>query len=305
MTTISAQVIEDSVSHCEVRLLTYQLRYPRWIHQEVLTHRAFARNASSSRAIPISRMNQEVLADPAVPLHIGKNQPGMQAHEQISGLARSAAIGLWRAALHTSVKASQELSDTCGVSKQVANRLTEAHQHINVVLSATDFENFFALRCHPDAEPHMQILAWRMADAYYAGSTPTLRSLGEWHLPYITAVEREELPLETLKACSAARCARVSYKLHDGVTTSVEKDLELHQRLLAGSVAGTGEPGHLSPLEHQATPLADPAAYSGPFRGWGQHRKEVVGENTSFDYKAALAKGWRDAAFTVIPTVKP
>ena len=175
---------------------------------------------------------------------------------------------------------------------------------MDTVLSATDFENFFALRCHPDAEPHFRVLAWRMADAYYTGSTPVARSLDDCHLPYVTAEERVALPMETLKACSAARCARVSYKLHDGATASVEKDLELHSRLLAGLVAGGGEPGHLSPLEHQATPLADPAARSGPFRGWKQYRKEVVGENATFDYQAAVAKGWQESAYVIIPEQK-
>jgi len=246
-------------------------------------------------------MNTNVLTDPAVPLHIGRNQPGMQAHEQVEPTARNAAVGLWRAALHASVKSSQSLVDDCGVAKQVGNRLTEPFQHMDVVLSATDFDNFFALRCHPDAEPHFRVLAWRMADAYYAGSTPTQRALEEWHLPYITAEERASLPLATLKACSAARCARVSYKLHDGENASVEKDLELHQRLLSGLATGTGDPGHMSPLEHQATPMAHPLTRSGPFLGWKQYRKEVVGENSTFDYQAALAKGWRDSAYAVVP----
>lgn len=248
-------------------------------------------------------MIEDILADPAIPIHIGKHQTGMQAYEQVTEpTARSAAIGLWRGAMHASIKAGQSLADSCGAAKQVGNRLTEAHQHINVVLSATDFENFFALRCHPDAEPHFRVLAWRMADAYYGGSSPKPIALGDWHLPYVTAVERDSVPLESLKACSAARCARVSYKLHDGEAVSVEKDLELYKKLVTGLLAGTGDPGHMSPLEHQATPLDDPTARSGPFRGWKQFRKEMVGENASFDYEAAVAKGWRASAYEILPT---
>ena len=303
MTTISAQIIEDSISPYGVRLCSYQLRYPRWFHPELMTHRAFARNASSSRAIPVRTMLSRVLENPAEPIHLGLQEKGMQARAQITDpTARSAALGLWRRAMHEAVKSAGSLVDDCGLHKQIANRLTEPWQHMDVVLSATDFENFFALRCHPDAEPHFRVLAWRMADAYYGGSSPKPIALGDWHLPYVTAVERDSVPLESLKACSAARCARVSYKLHDGEAVSVEKDLELYKKLVTGLLAGTGDPGHMSPLEHQATPLDDPKAHSGPFRGWKQFRKEMVGENASFDYEAAVAKGWRASAYEILPT---
>lgn len=272
----------------------------------MMTHRTFARNASSSRAIPVRTMLKRIEEDPAEPWHLGLQEPGMQARAEVSEpTARKSVYGLWRHAMRVALRSAQEMVELCGLHKQIANRITEPWQHMDVVLTATDFANFFALRCHPDAEPHFRVLAWRMADAYYTGSTPVLRRMGDWHLPYITAEERTSLPLETLKACSAARCARVSYRLHDGTATSVEKDLELHQRLLAGLVTGTGDPGHMSPLEHQATPLTDSNERSGPFKGWMQYRKEVVGENASFDYEDAVRRGWRDLAYSVVQSKPP
>lgn len=302
MTTLSAEIVADSTSPAGVRLLTLQLKYPRWLHAEVMTHRSFCRNASSSRAIPIKKMNRSIAEDPAMPLHIGRNQPGMQAFEQITDpKERQTIYSLWKTATRSAIKAAEEMMDLYGVAKQVANRLTEPHQHINVILSATDWENFFALRCHPMAEPHLQCLAWQIADLYYAGSTPTELSMGDWHLPYILPEEFEQYPVLELKKFSAARCARVSYKNHEGKKPSPEEDLKLYNRLLAGLHGDDPlEPGHLSPFEHQATPADDPAVRSGPFRGWLQHRKEFERENMAFDYQAAIDRGWRDEALAIL-----
>ena len=83
--TISAKVICDSLSPSGVRLTTMELNYHRFIHSEFMTHRMFSRNASSSRAIPIEKMITSVESSPAIPIYWGKNQPGMQAKEEISG----------------------------------------------------------------------------------------------------------------------------------------------------------------------------------------------------------------------------
>src|ERR1700676_2330664 len=80
--TISAKIIADSISPEGIRLVTVQCRYPKFIHGEVMTHRVFSRNASSSRAIPVERLIKDVLDDPVIPMHWGKNQPGMQANEE-------------------------------------------------------------------------------------------------------------------------------------------------------------------------------------------------------------------------------
>ncbi len=299
MTTISAKLIASSISPDGVILDTFQLRYPKWFHGQLMAHRCFARNASSTRATPTMKLIESVQADPAMPFYWGRLQPGMQAKTRLTDMGEiKAAIALWKSPMTGALKAASELSSLLGVAKEVCGRLVEPWAHMDGIFSGTDWDNFFALRCHPDTEPANRVLAWKIADIRHV-RVPTRLEYGEWHLPYISAEERASLDIETLKKCSAARCARVSYRTHDGKVPSVTKDLELHARLMAGLMMpeDNDEPGHLSPLEHQATPLEDPTRYSGPFRGWLQYRKTIPRENMRFDYEAAIKRGWRDVAF--------
>ena len=67
-------------------LITFALTYWRPIHLEFMTHRVFSRNAQSSRAYPTAKLLEKVRTTPAGPNHWGKNQPGMQAHEECDAL---------------------------------------------------------------------------------------------------------------------------------------------------------------------------------------------------------------------------
>lgn len=268
MTIISAKVIEHSMSTSTgIPLTTMQLTYPRFIHAEFMTHRVFSRNASSSRAIPVAKMIEQVRNEPAAPIHWGKNQPGMQANEELSGQDRAFVQQLW-------LKAAQQASDIAdamngfGAHKQVANRILEPFQYMHVIVTATEWDNFFALRAHPDAQPEIHALALVMKHAMQE-STPRWIDPDEWHLPYVTYDERLNHPTELLLKLSAARCARVSYLTHDGQKPEIEKDLALYDRLVGGV------PLHASPIEHQATPMATGDLWSGNFKGWLQHRQVV------------------------------
>jgi len=266
MSGISARVIEDSISPGGVRLTTLQLRYPRFIHAEFMTHRVFSRNASSSRAIPVAKMIEQVRTNPAMPVHWGKNQPGMQASAEMQGQELETMMRAWQQAAREAA-ATAEFMEKHGLHKQVANRILEPFQFISVIVTATEWDNFFALRAHPDAQPEIQALAIVMKTAMEQ-STPKALKHGVWHLPYVQDQEREQLDIETLLKASAARCARVSYLTHDGENPTIEKDIALYDRLV-GSV-----PLHASPIEHQASPIgAD--QWSGNFRGWQQYRKIV------------------------------
>jgi hypothetical protein len=283
--TISAKIIKDSISEVGARITTLQLMYPRFIHAEMLTHRVFSRNASSSRAIPVKKMIEMVRSEPAMPIHWGANQPGMQASEQLVGERLDVAKSAWMMAAKAAADIAETMMET-GLHKQVANRILEPFQHIHVIVTATEWHNFFALRAHPDAQPEIQALAVAIREAMDA-SVPKLLHEGEWHLPYVTdedflAIEQHiGNPLnrngvvEMAKKVSAARCARVSYLMHDGSKPSIEKDLELYERLVGG------EPIHASPVEHQATPdfhnwegWENPHLH-GNFVGWIQYRKEI------------------------------
>lgn len=261
--TIRATVIADSVSSAGKRLTTWELTYPRFIHAELLTHRAFSRNASSSRAIPTKRLLGRILDDMALPTHWGVNQPGMQASNELRGFRRVLAQGVWKAAGYVSYGFARVLA-ALGLHKQVANRIVEPWSHITVIVSTTDTGNFFRQRIHEAAQPEMCELATAMS-ASLTESTPELLALGEWHLPYVHHGEREEHKLHTLRLLSAARCARVSYLTHDG-RHDVKADLGLAGRLLRAV------PPHASPFEHQATP-SSATNVKGNFSGWLQFRQ--------------------------------
>lgn len=266
--TITASIIEDSISEAGHRLTTMQLRYPRFVHAEFMTHRVFSRNASSSRAIPVERMIQDLLRDPAMPVYWGSNKPGMQAGEELSAHDLAEVKDEWTYAMTRAINSARVMIDR-GLHKQIANRILEPWAHINVVVTATEWDNFYQLRCHPDAQPEMRALAEAMRDAQQ-DSTPNLLQPGEWHLPYVHEEEFGIVPVGVLRKLSVARCARVSYLTHDGKQPDIEADITLYERLV-GSV-----PIHASPAEHQGTP--DDGEYShewANFIGWRQFRKQL------------------------------
>jgi hypothetical protein len=194
----------------------------------------------------------------------------MQAAEDLTGDELITAQNLW-------IQAARQAADLCegmaraGVHKQICNRLIEPYLYVHGIISSTEWDNFYTLRCHPDAQPEFQVLANAMRDAQNA-STPKLLKPGEWHLPYLSEEEVSFLSLKNAKKASAARCARVSYLRHDGLTPGLKEDLDLFKRLVGA------DPKHCSPVEHQATPQEDPLFWGGNFRGWHQFRQEVEGQ---------------------------
>lgn len=294
---ISAKVVAYSVNQQGKAIITWQLRYPRLIHGELMTHRLFSRNAGSSRAIPVKKMIAQVRHDPAMPIHWGQNQPGMQAKGELSGMKRKMVRGSWRVAAKLAAGVASVMN-YCGAHKQIANRILEPFQFMHTLVTATELENFFQLRIHKEAQPEIQELASLMRFAQ-AHSTPKFLNPGEWHLPYVREDELKRIGIETALKCSAARCARVSYLNHDNSKPSVESDLALYNMLAVrpfddgkGHVLGESDPVHLSPLEHQATPMhwsrqhmdgpADHGTtakdmegnyWSGNFKGWIQYRQ--------------------------------
>lgn len=273
MTTISAKVIAYSVAeNTDLPIVTLELVYPRPIHSEFMTHRVFSRNASSSRAIPVKRMISTILDNMFVPIHWGANQPGMQAHHELTGWRRWASERIWRGLGRISCWGALAL-DKLGNHKQNVNRVVEPYSHIRVLVTSTEWDNFFKLRDHPDAEPHIQTLARAISYAIETFPRDQIRYLkpGQWHLPYVDyaedTIEHPEL-LRSALMIATARAARVSYKTHDGKEPSVPADLELYAKLAAA------DPKHLSPLEHQATPTGDTEMHAN-FRGWRQFRSDV------------------------------
>jgi thymidylate synthase ThyX len=271
----SARVLLDSVSPAGVRLTTMEVRYPRFIHSEVMTHRVLSKNSASSRAIPIRKMIDAVRSDPAMPVWWGRNQSGMQANEEIGAEARALAEAEWRRALEDALAHAERLaSSDINLHKQLVNRILEPFAWITVIVTGTEWTNFFTQRTHPDAQPELKHLADIMLDVYRA-SQPRALGVGEWHTPLILPDEEAILALEDRLKISVARSARVSYLSHEGARDHA-KDIELYERLLGG-----GSNGHWSPFEHVATPLAARDGWSGNFRGWEQYRKRFAQEHAS------------------------
>lgn len=277
---IYAKMVADSISPDGIRLSTLELNYPRFIHAEFMTHRAFSRNASSNRAIPTKRLIDQTINETASPIHWGKNKKGMQADEEFSESECEKFAHDWQEFANLAVQMAKKFADA-GLHKQVANRVLEPFQFIRVVVTATEWKNFFSLRLHPDAQPEIQELA-RVMKEVMDKSEPAKLEPGDWHLPYVRADE-SELDISDRIKISVARCARVSYLNHDNSAPNIDNDIALHDRLLRD--------GHMSPLEHQGSPMRPIVGeiwedgvthydkywqrWSGNFRGWIQYRQIV------------------------------
>ena len=176
----------------------------------------------------------------------------MSASDVLSGDLAQEAERVWLGARDAAVAHAQRLLDL-DVHKQELNRLLEPFLWHTVIVSATEWANFFELRCAPNAQPEIRAAAILMLEAMNA-SVPQTLDYGQWHTPLLQPDE-SALDLETQRRVSAARCAR-----------EIERDLELYERLRADR--------HLSPFEHVATPATD-GAFQANFRGWLQMRREI------------------------------
>jgi thymidylate synthase ThyX len=293
---MSASVIADS-KHFKynTRLTTFEISFPRWILSEFNTHRLLSRNSASSRAIPIKANIDNIMADTAMPVHWGVNQPGMVADAEANEEVTAAAKTIWYEARNNAIKSAEALS-ALGIHKQVANRLIENFTYQKVIVTGTEWDNFFWLRCHKDAQPEIRILAELMLKAYNE-SEPEVLQLGEWHTPYVAHArhnvtnelhymnsEGGEFTLDEARKVSASCCAQVSYRKNDD---TVEKAIKVYDMLNLDSTDDNTRK-HSSPIEHQATPIPldeyildipgathedlEGTCWSGNFRNWIQYR---------------------------------
>ena len=231
-------------------LWTFELMYPRYIHSEFMTHRVFSRNASSSRAIPVKRIIEQVRENPVIPPKVFMNQKGMVGETEADPVTTTAFHVLWEEAAENACKTA-EMMERLGIHKQHVNRILEPFQFIKVIVTATDWYNFFVLRLAPDAQPEIRELASAIYDEMnrYHNKAVGVLELDKEHtvvsIPYITDEDIKEIGKEEyhlLMKISAARCARVSYNNHDGSKPDIEKDLKLYDHLYDSK--------HMSPMEH-------------------------------------------------------
>lgn len=299
-TTINVKIIADSVCNGD-RVTTLLATYHRYIHSELMTHRDFSRNAASSRAIPVSKILRRVWSDPAIPIHWGKNQKGMQAEGELTGFRRWLCRHGWTIGgkiMCILVWCLMKL----GLHKQVANRLLEPWQWMTTLITSTEWENFYELRCHKDAQPEFQDLAKKIRAAREENKPEELRE-GQWHLPFVEVARDANamafnqvwqlvpsgqqrdlyfwargtdnyapLWLEEALIASTACCARTSYLTMESKAPTMSENRTLHARLV-GSY-----PRHSSPTEHACRAVGDGAKYFN-LRGWKSYRWQMERES--------------------------
>lgn len=315
-----ADVICHSISPRRHELLSFVIEFPRKVLAEVVTHRCnydqwgyeevsfsertttpdISKNSGSSRAIPYIRLLKKIETDPYIPERFSKDGRGMQGHGWLEGEDHTWAVAKWLEARDAAIKYAGHLW-AMGVHKQDVNRLLEPWAWVTQVVTATKegLNNFFALRCHKDADPAFQKIA-RLMFLAARKSTPTTLDYNEWHLPFIKPEEKDgfkwtpnvyhqELP--DLLQFSAARCAWVSYENHNKDGTA-EQMKATFQRLV-GQI-----PRHASPLEHQGSPMH--ASWEAAYRhlcsnlhGWIQARKLLKDEKiTEFNPSDEEIASW-------------
>lgn len=275
------KVLADSIAS-DVRLTTLQVTFPRIVLAEFNTHRVFSRNSASSRAIPVEKNIARVLEDSFVPEAFAMNKRGMQAGEELDERDNSKARDAWLRGRDAAVLQASALADL-GVHKQWANRLLEPYAWHQCIVTATEWENFFALRCNPMAAPEIRRIAEMMRE-HISWSDPQPLEPGQWHLPLVQMTETHgngdlydfaggPAGMEKIVKISVARCARVSYLTHDG-KRDIDADLALYDRLKTS--------GHMSPFEHAAYVgrfVVEDVKVASNFRfPWIQHRKQIEGE---------------------------
>lgn len=306
---ISVQIIKDSInSKTDDRLTTFILTFPRFILAEFNTHRILSRNSASSRAIPSKKIIEMITTEPAMPEFWGKNQSGMQAYEELDDIIKKdflicydeyqdkyltsnktekeLAKYYWLEARDQAIKSSEKLIKL-GIHKQIANRILEPWFNMTVLVSGTEWENFFALRAHKDAQPEFRVLAEMMLEEYnknipkirvprdldpaeWSYNLDLTKANLDWHIPFGDKMPEGLSKLDKIKV-AIARAARLSYLTFDG-EMNIEKDFDIYNRLL------NSNPKHASPGEHIAFPIIE-SKFVGNFKGWYSFRKLLPNEN--------------------------
>lgn len=172
---ISAKVVADSITATGDRLTTLEITLPRYILAEGKTHRIISgmleqvtvetsvglndeyylsKNSASSRAIPFNKMIKEVQENPFIPYAFQKDHSGMQGTEYFTEAEDiEFLIDMWQAGIDSAIERSKALNnpeafvDKRGLTKQMTNRLLEPFMYHKVLISATEWDNFFNLRC--------------------------------------------------------------------------------------------------------------------------------------------------------------
>lgn len=268
MTNYACQNLCDSVSPQGYRLTSMEVTYPLVCHNEMLRHRSlkqldeydnfdFSHSVGSDRAIPTEKIIQSVRDSPFIPTRFPVNGKGMQPKSYIEpGTVEDKGIrSAWQGRVNAALLGAETMNEL-GVHKEITNRILSPYQLVTQVITGTGdaWANLFELRCHPAAQEQIRVISEMMRDVMEY-SCPESIGDKQWHLPYISeedvtdCYERfsDDNYQDVLCKISAARCARVSYKLHgEDKKSTIEADVKLAESLI--------EMKHFSPFEHVARP---------------------------------------------------
>lgn len=289
--TYACNILADSVNPVGHRLTTFEITFPRFILAELNTHRMLSRNSASSRAIPTEKQIAKVEEAPFVPVFNARVK-GMGVGEPLSPHEQEQAQHEWLIAARYALTAAARLLH---VDKSRANRLLEPFMWHTAIVSATEWDNFYALRDHEAAQPEFRTIAHMMREAQKL-NIPKQLGWGGWHLPLVFWEDENQVTNSLLPSVSAGRCARVSYdRQHDDdpAPNACERWSNL-------SSVGHWSPGehparsithaehayilHMQQEERRAAesvgiePDLDQHEFFGNFRGFVQLRKHYDGE---------------------------
>lgn len=246
---IRVNVVLDSTVE-KTRVTTVKVRLPRFLLPELSTHDLISKSTESSRAVPVKTKIKQLETQYWIP-EFRSNKRGMQAGDTLDDVMLLGAEELYNGAKHSTLDACSVLDEHFKIHKQYVNRLLEPFSYVNTVLTATEWDNFFALRAHPDADPAFEFLAKAIylaikksvptdkttslvADEFYSCHLPFIDNndievakrlvkdfYPEHHLP--VAFPGSEVQWHLFR-WSAVRCARVSYKMFDGTSPNPETE---------------------------------------------------------------------------------
>lgn len=267
--TVKVEFIQGSICNdTDTAITTLVCEYPRAVHAQLLTHRVFSKNSSSTRAVPLNAAIQQITDNPAKYIWT-QNQSGMQGKvitdpskleriEQAYDAAKRSAIAYAKAL------GDKESDGGLNVHKQNAGRLLEPYQNIRICLTSTEWDNWDWLRDDPDAQGEIAKLARAIKEAREGNSSKYLYlNKNDWHVPFVHRAYNyrkavmeyfhpetsRQLTIEQAINLSMSICAQTSYRKED---RSDEKTKTVIDRLF------TGNKVHASPSEHQATPILHP-----------------------------------------------
>jgi thymidylate synthase ThyX len=243
--SITAKILADSIpENGGPRLTTFEVVFPYRIQNEFNTHRVFSRNSASSRAVPIQAQINEVDTAPYMPIRAYMAAKGMHSTQECSPVVYAEFIEERTRAKNNAVASARKMA-TLGLHKQEISDILLPFAWQRVIVSSTEYANFFTQRMAVDAHPAINDLAWAMYEAFQA-STPVEVAVGDWHRPYDPG---PTYSTEDRNAVAVACCGRVSYNKHPKGALAASAEVVSDSR---NFISGLAENRHFSPFEHVA-----------------------------------------------------